>query len=148
MFYPDGKPYIPAVPITVRKIPESQQSQLPVHQLPSPLVPVEEKKIASSSSAPSSHDGQVRVTEPDVTEDFVFLCPWCKQMADVPRDRLNCKIFRHGLHVGTFQPINPHASQDECERLLREGQIFEGCGKPFSFDGQVAKKCDYALGAL
>jgi hypothetical protein len=36
----------------------------------------------------------------------------------------------------------PHTRKEECDRAAAEGEIV-GCGKPFWFDGNVVKACDY-----
>jgi hypothetical protein len=57
--------------------------------------------------------------------DVVFVCPHCGGSFVV--EALNCGIFRHG-EMSNGQPLPPHASKDECKRLLANGR---GCGKPF-----------------
>lgn len=56
---------------------------------------------------------------------------------------LHCRIFRHGIYRESREPISPHASKEECERLVTEN-IIEGCGKPFRVtDSMEAVVCDY-----
>ena len=39
--------------------------------------------------------------------------------------------------------MNPHAPKAECDRLVSQNLLYEGCGKPFKFDGVTAVKCEY-----
>jgi len=61
----------------------------------------------------------------------------------VHQSELNCRIFRHGTYRNTQQPIPPHSSKEECDRLVAENLI-EGCGKPFRVTEDLeAVECDY-----
>lgn len=77
---------------------------------------------------------------------YVFICPHCKDPSVVAKGEINCKIFRHGCYKKDLSPINPHASKEECERLIQENLIY-GCGKPFCFVGEhpnfTIEICDY-----
>jgi len=75
-------------------------------------------------------------------DTFIFECPQCAELLTVERKDVNCRVFRHGVYKSTLQAIDPHTPKDECERLMSEGRIY-GCGKPFFFDGVVAKKSDW-----
>jgi hypothetical protein len=76
-------------------------------------------------------------------DDFIFACPHCKLQILVPRNGVNCQIFRHGAYKATPSVgISPHAPKAECDRLVAAGLIY-GCGKPFRFDGTTAAVCDY-----
>lgn len=76
-------------------------------------------------------------------DDFVFACPHCGLQILVPRNGVNCRIFRHGAYKATPSVgIPPHAPKAECDRLAAAGLIY-GCGKPFRFDGTTATVCDY-----
>jgi len=79
---------------------------------------------------------------------YSFACPRCGGGVTVPIDGagVNCGIYRHAMFKfpRAAQQANPHASMEECRRLVRSGQI-DGCGKPFAFNGKVLKKCDYKL---
>ena len=70
----------------------------------------------------------------------IITCPHCGEYAIIAE--INCAIFRHGVYKTNMQPINPHASKEECERLLANGEIY-GCGKPFKYDGKTIEICDY-----
>jgi hypothetical protein len=76
--------------------------------------------------------------------DYIFNCPHCQMLVQVPRDGLNCQIFRHGvLKSNPDVQVPPHASQAECEQLVANGLIY-GCGKPFIYrGGDTAEICGY-----
>jgi hypothetical protein len=74
---------------------------------------------------------------------YLFTCPHCNGYIIVHRHELNCRIFRHGVYKDIIEPIPPHTSKVECDRLIAENLI-EGCGKPFRInDSMEAVKCDY-----
>jgi len=77
---------------------------------------------------------------------YELVCPHCEGGIVVEKNELNCCIFRHGVYLN-MQPINPHASKEECDRLLETKQIL-GCGKPFRVvndknQNKIAVKCEY-----
>jgi len=77
---------------------------------------------------------------------YIFVCPHCKVEIIVKKNELNCRIFRHGVLKRNYTQVNPHASFEECQRLIQTDQIY-GCGKPFEIiekDGNlIAVICDY-----
>jgi len=80
---------------------------------------------------------------------YFFECPHCLGLVQVPRNDLNCKIFRHGSYkLPDNPPIPPHLSFEECQRLITENLI-TGCGKPFLFvmgesnSEMYVEKCGY-----
>ena len=78
-----------------------------------------------------------------MTDFHLLICPHCAGCIIVHHNELNCRIFRHGVYRDSHQPISPHASKEECDRLLAENLI-EGCGKPFRVtDTMEAVVCDY-----
>jgi hypothetical protein len=81
-----------------------------------------------------------------MSNDFIFTCLHCKEDFIVAKKDFNCKVLRHGVLKHTMQPMNPHASQKECEQLVRDGKIY-GCGKPLRIiktDGKyIVEICDY-----
>lgn len=78
-----------------------------------------------------------------MVDDYVFECPHCELLVTVPRNGLNCQIFRHGAYkADPSRQVPPHTPKDECDRLVAEGLIV-GCGKPFRFDGKTVEKCGY-----
>ena len=81
------------------------------------------------------------------TEDgdtLIFPCPHCGLYILVPKQELRCKIFRHGAHKRDQEPLPPHSSQEDCERLA--GDMY-GCSKPFRIvvrDGaHYPERCGY-----
>ena len=100
-----------------------------------PAAPVEAVMAEAAAPAPVT-------VEPDQT-DHIFDCPHCAQPIQVPKNGVNCQIFRHGAfrHNPDIQ-IPPHAPREICEQLVADNMIF-GCGKPFKFDGVTATICDY-----
>jgi hypothetical protein len=75
-------------------------------------------------------------------KNYYFQCPHCEMFCQVPKDMINCKIFRHAINSKTLKFMNPHAPKDVCEQWVLNGEIY-GCGKPFFFDGNIVRKCDY-----
>jgi len=78
---------------------------------------------------------------------YQLTCPHCYGTIIVLPNELNCRIFRHGVFLSNNEPIPPHASKAECDRLVTENLI-AGCGKPFQVvrqdDGsELAVICDY-----
>jgi len=78
---------------------------------------------------------------------YTFNCPHCDGYIEVEEQQVACQIFRHGTFKQPgLPPINPHASKEECERLLRENLIL-GCAKPFKFffaqPQNYVEPCDY-----
>lgn len=76
--------------------------------------------------------------------DFhLFTCPHCNGTIMVFQGELNCRFFRHGVYRNSGEPIPPHASKEECERLVA-ANLINGCGKPFRItDSMEAVICDY-----
>ncbi len=66
-------------------------------------------------------------------------CPHCN--GEIIIIELNCKIFRHACFKDGKQ-LNPHASKEECDRVINEGLVY-GCAKPFQIINGKAVKCDY-----
>ena len=61
---------------------------------------------------------------------YQFPCIHCRGWIFVAPQDVACQVFRHGILKTTGQPINPHASQTECEQFVANDTIW-GCGKPF-----------------
>jgi hypothetical protein len=110
----------------------------------------ESVQAAPATPATVSATPAATPVEPAVTPvapavgDYVFNCPHCQMLVQVPRDGLNCQIFRHGvLKSNPDVQVPPHASQAECEQLVANGLIY-GCGKPFIYrGGDTAEICGY-----
>ena len=60
-------------------------------------------------------------------EDYVVPCPYCDGYIQVPRDQMNCHIFRHDDSVG------PHAKFAEIVTEKEAGRL-KGCGGPFKVE--------------
>jgi len=61
-----------------------------------------------------------------------FLCPHCDQYAEVPKQQVNCRIFRHAVYKHNLRWINPHSSKELCDKLIDTEQVY-GCAKPIRF---------------
>lgn len=68
---------------------------------------------------------------------YIFNCPKCDNLIEVEFNQLNCREFVHGYFYNKVNDsiilthqVNPHASLEECKRLLDNNAIV-GCGKPF-----------------
>lgn len=59
-----------------------------------------------------------------------FDCPHCHSMIMVFEHDIACAIFRHAIMKDNMTAVNPHASKEECDALLRENKIY-GCAGPF-----------------
>ena len=74
----------------------------------------------------------------------IVYCPHCKDPVEIIQ--LNCCIFRHAILKSNHSQINPHASLEECIKLLSNNLIY-GCGKPFRIivnnSDLEAIVCDY-----
>lgn len=82
----------------------------------------------------------------DLANFYHLICPHCDGSIIVHHNELNCRIFRHGVFIDSMQPINPHASKEECDQLVASNRI-KGCGKPFRVEGDgeniTVVVCDY-----
>lgn len=74
----------------------------------------------------------------------IIICPHCNNYIIIKE--LNCGIFRHGIYKNNGNQINPHASKEICDELVKNNLIY-GCGKPFQIieinDTFELKICDY-----
>jgi hypothetical protein len=76
-------------------------------------------------------------------KDIVFVCLHCSEPFIIREQEFNCRILRHGVYRATMEPMNPHASREECERLVRDNLIY-GCGKPLRITNTNALEiCEY-----
>ena len=77
-------------------------------------------------------------------KEFYINCPHCNDIIII--EKLNCRIFRHGIYKDSNKQINPHASKNVCEQLIKNNEIY-GCGKPFKIDiinnVHIASICEY-----
>lgn len=94
----------------------------------------------------SMQDGTATVVTHDPhTRMYYFECPHCHAMCQVHHDDIRCTIFRHAVWKAgndRHRFVPSHASQEECERWVREDAVW-GCTKPFRFDGKRVEICDY-----
>jgi hypothetical protein len=74
----------------------------------------------------------------------IVTCPHCNDLVQI--EQVNCGIFRHAVFKCNNEPIPPHLSKDECQRLTEESSIY-GCAKPFRivYENNEIKAvvCDY-----
>ncbi len=78
-----------------------------------------------------------------MSEDVpVYSCPHCGGGIVVAPNEINCGIFRHAVMKADNSPINPHASQAECQTLLANNLVL-GCAGPIRWTGGGFEKCDY-----
>lgn len=61
---------------------------------------------------------------------YIINCPHCLEEIIIHKNDVNCGIFRHGVYKNNLQPIPPHSNKEDCEYLLKNGEIY-GCSKPF-----------------
>ena len=76
--------------------------------------------------------------------DHVFICLHCHEPFVVSHNEFNCRILRHGVYKHNLQPINPHATKEECDALLRDGTIY-GCAGPLQIIASSSSSALYAL---
>lgn len=79
--------------------------------------------------------------------DIYVECPHCNHMTTINIKEINCGIFRHAVFKNNMKPINPHESEANCNRLVRDNIVF-GCAKPFkiiklSDDKYITEPCGY-----
>ena len=77
-------------------------------------------------------------------QDYIIVtCPHCNELAQIYKNEINCRIFRHGVHKATNESVNPHLDRESCEKLVDSGSIY-GCCKPFRLNDQdLPEICDY-----
>ena len=77
-------------------------------------------------------------------QDYIIVtCPHCNELAQIYKNEMNCRIFRHGVYKATNESVDPHLDRQSCERLFNSGLIY-GCCKPFRLNElNIAEICDY-----
>ena len=76
-----------------------------------------------------------------MSESFIVICPHCADQILI--EKLNCKIFRHGVFKVNYTQVPPHSSKLKCEEFIKNDLIL-GCCKPFLInDKKEAVICDY-----
>lgn len=84
----------------------------------------------------------------DAIDTDIFLqCPSCGDIFMTTEKTINCSIYRHAIFKNNMQQLNPHASKEECDRVIKENLVF-GCAKPFKVIKNNENKyetvvCDY-----
>jgi hypothetical protein len=77
-------------------------------------------------------------------DELIVVCPHCSVLVLI--EQLNCCIFRHAIFKNDFSQVNPHASLDECNKLINNNLVY-GCCKPFRVinknNNYIAIICDY-----
>lgn len=76
--------------------------------------------------------------------DHVFTCLHCQEPFVISHNEFNCRILRHGVYKHNLQPINPHATKEECDALLRDGTIY-GCAGPLQIVASTSESTLYCL---
>lgn len=81
----------------------------------------------------------------DSSDYYIRACPHCGQFVQLFKAELACCIFRHGVFIGTNEPLPPHASSDLIATWASPTPLFYGCGRPFRFDPitKTLEVCDY-----
>lgn len=94
--------------------------------------------MSSDSTHPEAvnyqHDNQV-------AEVLLLPCPHCGGGVLIPKEWLNCMIFRHAQMTDGSE-VGPHASRAELDALLAQGRV-RGCGRPVRYNQGVLEVCDY-----
>jgi hypothetical protein len=68
------------------------------------------------------------MSDQEINNDIIIFCPHCNEPILI--EKLNCRIFRHGIFKENGLQIPPHSSKEDCDNLIENNKIF-GCGKPF-----------------
>lgn len=79
--------------------------------------------------------------------DLELECPHCKEIFVVNTNEINCGVFRHAVYKNDMNPINPHETEVNCNKLVADGMVF-GCAKPLKIlklpnDKFIVEPCDY-----
>ena len=79
--------------------------------------------------------------------EYMFTCLHCQEPFVISHKEFNCRILRHGVYKHNLQPINPHATKEDCDTLLRNESIY-GCAGPLQIVASPAGLyeiyiCDY-----
>lgn len=81
-----------------------------------------------------------------MVNEIIVSCPHCNCYITIANNDINCGIFRHAVYKDTFKPIDPHATYEECQTLLKNNKIY-GCCRPFEIKiiNSIVKvnKCGY-----
>jgi hypothetical protein len=130
---------LPAPPPTIAPPLPQPHTNAPVASILDPVLPATAilpgvavpDPATAPTMAPILAPPPTNASEPiDNGQFYMVECPHCQGGFIIAKNEINCGIFRHGTMKVTGQPINPHESQAECDRLVRE-DLIRGCGKPF-----------------
>jgi hypothetical protein len=82
-----------------------------------------------------------------IDDIYFFKCPHCNNYIAVEKNQVNCGIFRHAVYKNDNNPIDPHATKNICDELVKTDKVY-GCAKPFKLvimnDGtNYVTSCDY-----
>jgi hypothetical protein len=80
-----------------------------------------------------SAESKARSITVDGQPAYLFGCPHCGAETTVLSSERNCDTYRHAI-LRTGEPVNPHSSKDDIDRLRASGSIY-GCGGPFKLSG-------------
>lgn len=136
--------------IIMEQITEPKQESPKLEPEPKPIEPP--KPTEPPKSEPTEPPKPVVVQPPPMPKKhklnneggFVVQCPHCQEPTIILS--VNCAIFRHASYKHNYEQVSPHASKQECERLIREGKVL-GCCMPFRLiqkgSEYEAVKCDF-----
>ncbi len=82
------------------------------------------------------------ITRLPPTQDFTFECPYpqCQKLAYI-ESMVACGIIRHGsIDALGIEPIPPHASEADVQKLRSEGKVHNGCGLPLTYVKENGKE--------
>jgi hypothetical protein len=79
--------------------------------------------------------------------DHVFTCLHCEEPFVISLNEFNCRILRHGVYKHNLQPINPHATKEECGALLRDDAIY-GCAGPLQIIAKASASASASASAF
>lgn len=78
---------------------------------------------------------------PELSIPFIVKCPHCFEFILI--EQINCRIFRHATYKSNGEQIHPHASKEECEKVVADKLVY-GCAGPFLLDASgCAVICGY-----
>lgn len=102
----------------------------------------EEKKSASGMDSKDNEAKDKRITME--RGYYIFECPHCGGGIEVLPQHVACAIFRHAVYKHNNEPVQPHMSKDDCDKLLQAGLV-RGCCRPLSVNlsTMLASACDY-----
>mmetsp|Transcript_49235 Transcript_49235/g.130390 ORF Transcript_49235/g.130390 Transcript_49235/m.130390 type:complete len:216 (-) Transcript_49235:273-920(-) len=108
----------------------------PVQTPPSadPVVTSTQSKLPARATSTASASVEERWTFDAVSQEYVVQCPHCQQPHLIPLKQLNCCEFACGADARTGQPLRPHITKGEVEKLLSQQRVVGGCGGRFKFN--------------